>query len=103
MLQIICKWLILNYFFRFAAEIQDLLSWLSDIDSVIAASKPVGGLPETASEQLERFMVSWLLLFQQLWNKKRNLQILLLLHARCDTLKEEIEMNQLNPAKSNVN
>ncbi|CAH0385015.1 unnamed protein product [Bemisia tabaci] len=41
---------------RFAAEIQDLLSWLSDIDSVIAASKPVGGLPETASEQLERFM-----------------------------------------------
>lgn len=43
---------------RFHAEIQDLLSWLGDVDSVIAASKPVGGLPETASEQLERFMVS---------------------------------------------
>lgn len=43
--------------FRFAAEIQDLLSWLGEVDGVIAASKPVGGLPETASEQLERFMV----------------------------------------------
>ncbi|XP_072756469.1 microtubule-actin cross-linking factor 1 isoform X16 [Anoplolepis gracilipes] len=40
----------------FTAEIQDLLSWLSDVDSMIVASKPVGGLPETASEQLERFM-----------------------------------------------
>lgn len=42
---------------RFAAEIQDLLSWLGEVDGIIAASKPVGGLPETASEQLERFMV----------------------------------------------
>lgn len=41
---------------RFHAEIQDLLSWLGDIDGVIASSKPVGGLPETATEQLERFM-----------------------------------------------
>ncbi|XP_017784132.1 PREDICTED: microtubule-actin cross-linking factor 1 isoform X5 [Nicrophorus vespilloides] len=41
---------------RFNAEIQDLISWLGDVDGVIAASKPVGGLPETASEQLERFM-----------------------------------------------
>ncbi|XP_026728109.1 dystonin isoform X27 [Trichoplusia ni] len=40
----------------FNAEIGDLLSWLSEVDSVITASKPVGGLPETASEQLERFM-----------------------------------------------
>ncbi|CAH2057368.1 unnamed protein product, partial [Iphiclides podalirius] len=40
----------------FNAEIGDLLSWLSEVDAVIAASKPVGGLPETASEQLERFM-----------------------------------------------
>lgn len=40
----------------FTAEIQDLLSWLGDVDSAIVASKPVGGLPETASEQLERFM-----------------------------------------------
>lgn len=40
----------------FTAEIQDLLSWLSEVDSAIVASKPVGGLPETASEQLERFM-----------------------------------------------
>lgn len=42
---------------RFSAELQDLLSWLGDVDAAIAASKPVGGLPETASEQLERFMV----------------------------------------------
>ena len=40
----------------FQAEIQDLISWLNDVDSVIGASKPVGGLPETANEQLERFM-----------------------------------------------
>lgn len=48
---------------RFAAEIQDLLSWLGEVDGIIAASKPVGGLPETASEQLERFMVitRWIL------------------------------------------
>lgn len=41
---------------RFNAEIQDLISWLGEVDSIITASKPVGGLPETASEQLERFM-----------------------------------------------
>lgn len=41
---------------QFNAEIQDLLCWLGDVDGIIAASKPVGGLPETASEQLERFM-----------------------------------------------
>lgn len=41
---------------RFHAEIQDLLSWLGEVDGIIAASKPVGGLPETASEQLQRFM-----------------------------------------------
>lgn len=41
---------------NFNAEIQDLLGWLGDVDGVIGASKPVGGLPETASEQLERFM-----------------------------------------------
>ncbi|XP_055645254.1 dystonin-like, partial [Toxorhynchites rutilus septentrionalis] len=40
----------------FTAEIQDLVGWLGDVDAVIGASKPVGGLPETASEQLERFM-----------------------------------------------
>lgn len=40
----------------FVVEIQDLLSWLCELDSAIVASKPVGGLPETATEQLERFM-----------------------------------------------
>ena len=42
----------------FNAEIQDLLMWLSDIDGALVTSKPVGGLPETAKEQLARFMVS---------------------------------------------
>ena len=40
----------------FNMEIQDMLLWLNDIDSALSASKPVGGLPETAKDQLERFM-----------------------------------------------
>jgi dystonin len=40
----------------FNAEIQDLLMWLSDVDAALNTSKPVGGLPETAQEQLNRFM-----------------------------------------------
>ena len=39
-----------------AQEIQDMLSWLNEIDNQISTSKPVGGLPETAREQLNRFM-----------------------------------------------
>ena len=41
----------------FAAEIQDLLHWLNDVDGALSTTKPVGGLPETAAEQLARFMV----------------------------------------------
>lgn len=40
----------------FTADIQDLLLWLNDIDGALSMSKPVGGLPETATEQLQRFM-----------------------------------------------
>lgn len=40
----------------FSQQVQDLLAWLSEMDSQISSSKPVGGLPETAREQLERFM-----------------------------------------------
>ncbi|XP_043245138.1 dystonin-like isoform X38 [Amphibalanus amphitrite] len=40
----------------FMTEIQDLLFWLNDLDGALTTSKPVGGLPETAKEQLERFM-----------------------------------------------
>ncbi|MCL4115460.1 UNVERIFIED_CONTAM: hypothetical protein GTU68_053574, partial [Idotea baltica] len=40
----------------FSAEIQDLLLWLADIDQALSSSKPVAGLPETAREQLLRFM-----------------------------------------------
>lgn len=35
---------------------QDLVSWLTEVEGVMSSSKPVGGLPETAAEQLERFM-----------------------------------------------
>lgn len=41
---------------NFATEVQDILSWLNDVDSVVSSTKPVGGLPETATEQLEKFM-----------------------------------------------
>ena len=40
----------------FTADIQDLLLWLNDIDGALSTTKPVGGLPETATEQLMRFM-----------------------------------------------
>ncbi|XP_074600372.1 dystonin-like protein short stop isoform X2 [Brevipalpus obovatus] len=40
----------------FNGEIKDLLTWLADLDGQFSASKPVGGLPETAREQLNRFM-----------------------------------------------
>lgn len=40
----------------FNAEVQDLLLWLADVDQSLSASKPVAGLPETAREQLLRFM-----------------------------------------------
>lgn len=58
---------------QFNAEIQDLLSWLSDVDGVIAASKPVGGLPETASEQLQRFME----IFDELETNRPNVESVL--------------------------
>lgn len=40
----------------FNLEIQDMLSWLNEVESALSASKPVGGLPETAKDQLDRFM-----------------------------------------------
>ena len=40
----------------FSLEIQDMLLWLNDIDAAASASKAVGGLPETAKDQLDRFM-----------------------------------------------
>lgn len=41
---------------NFATEMQDTLSWLNDVDGIVGSTKPVGGLPETATEQLEKFM-----------------------------------------------
>ena len=39
-----------------AQEIQDMLLWLNEIDAQISISKFVGGIPETAREQLNGFM-----------------------------------------------
>lgn len=43
----------------FTGELQDLLLHLSDLEGNLISSTQIGGLPETAKEQLERFMVSW--------------------------------------------
>lgn len=40
----------------FHEELQDLLVRLSEIDGLMITAKPVGGLPESAKEQLEKFM-----------------------------------------------
>ncbi|UXI17137.1 cathepsin O-like cysteine peptidase protein [Sarcoptes scabiei] len=40
----------------FNQELLDMISWINDMDNEISVSKPVGGLPETAREQLARFM-----------------------------------------------
>merc|ERR1719402_2204212 len=40
----------------FNQEIQDMLMWLNDVDTALSTSKPVGGFPETAKDQLDRFM-----------------------------------------------
>uniref|UniRef100_A0A8C3LB73 Microtubule actin crosslinking factor 1 n=1 Tax=Chrysolophus pictus TaxID=9089 RepID=A0A8C3LB73_CHRPC len=44
----------------FHGEIEDFLLWLTRMESQLSASKPTGGLPETAREQLNAHMViSW--------------------------------------------
>ena len=40
----------------FTSEVAELNSWLTDVDQAISSSKPMGGLPDTAKEQLLRFM-----------------------------------------------
>ena len=46
----------------FQCDLQDALVWLSEIESQLQAGKPFGGLPETAREQLAKFMIT----FQQI-------------------------------------
>jgi len=40
----------------FHLEIQDIIMWLNEIDASMGFPKPVGGLPETAREQLQSFL-----------------------------------------------
>jgi dystonin len=77
----------------FTAEVQDLLGWLGDVDGVIGASKPVGGLPETASEQLERFME----VFNELEENRSKVESLL--SQGGDYIKRQ---NQMNVTSSNL-
>jgi dystonin len=71
----------------FTAEVQDLLGWLGDVDGVIGASKPVGGLPETASEQLERFME----VFNELEDNRPKVESLMSQGA--DYVKRQTQLN----------
>jgi len=41
----------------YQCDLQDALLWLNEIESQLVASKPIGGLPETAREQLAKFMI----------------------------------------------
>lgn len=41
---------------NFSQEISDLMAWLTEVESQLVSSKPVGGLPETAREQLNKFL-----------------------------------------------
>ena len=47
---------------EYQSSLNDMVQRLSEIDGQLSMSKLVGGLPETAKEQLEEFMVSFLLL-----------------------------------------
>lgn len=41
---------------NFAIELQDTMSWLQEIENSISSTKASGALPDTAKEQLEKFM-----------------------------------------------
>ena len=41
---------------NFQSDLQDALLWLADVESQLVNSKPFGGLPETAREQLDKFI-----------------------------------------------
>ena len=43
---------------EYQSSLNDMVQRLSEIDGQLSMSKLVGGLPETAKEQLEEFMVS---------------------------------------------
>ena len=45
----------------FHDDLHDMLQRLSELDSHLFVTRPVGGLPETAQDQLDKFLVSfWL-------------------------------------------
>ncbi|XP_035712122.1 microtubule-actin cross-linking factor 1 isoform X8 [Folsomia candida] len=74
----------------FNAEIQDLLMWLNDVDAALNTSKPVGGLPETAQEQLNRFME----IFNELEANRPKVEAIL--HQGQEYLKKSTEGSATN-------
>lgn len=80
----------------FYLEIQDMLQWLNEVDTALSASKPVGGLPDTAKDQLDRFME----LFQEL--ETTGPKIDALLGRGADYLKKSKESSAIN-LKNNLN
>ena len=61
-------------------ELQDLLEWMSDMDARLATTKPVGGLPETAQEQLNKFME----LYHEIMGMKEEVETILSAGANLD-------------------
>jgi len=57
----------------FNQEVQELLHWMTDVDQQLVASKPVGGLPETAREQLNKFLD----LYHEIESRKSSVESLL--------------------------
>jgi hypothetical protein len=41
---------------EYQCDVQDMLLWLADIEVQLVGAKPLGGLPDTAHEQLDKFM-----------------------------------------------
>jgi Ca2+-binding EF-hand superfamily protein len=61
-------------------ELQDLLEWMSEMDARLATTKPVGGLPETAQEQLNKFME----LYHEIMGMKEEVETILAAGANLD-------------------
>ncbi|OWF34915.1 Dystonin [Mizuhopecten yessoensis] len=76
---------------QFTGELQDLLVLLGDLEGNLITTTPVGGLPETAREQLDRFMS----MFEELERTK----------PRVDKVKEDgnnLRGKCSEPAASNI-
>ncbi|KAK4336716.1 hypothetical protein RND71_043560 [Anisodus tanguticus] len=73
--------------FHYHHELLKMISWITDLESEISVKHPVGGLPETAKEQLSKFLI----LFEELQEGKIKTDKLLFdLNIRMSNSKEEL-------------